>query len=383
MKIDTRYLLTGAIVLIAVVVTLLKYWDYVTNPWTRDGQVRAEIVQVTPRVSGPIIKLKVKNNQFVKSGDLLFEIDPRTFAASLFQAQAQYDKSIDNYHALEKQVEAAAAQVEVAKASVGQAQSSIRQSDAEIAKNKAEFERQQELLPKHATSKKSVERARASYEVSTEQRKVNLASLVQTRASLTQSEANLAEAKANLGAPGDDNASIRAAKAALEQAQLNLEFTQVKATVDGYITNLKLQIGSQAVANQSMLALVDVNSFWVDGFFKETYLSEIEKGNKALVTLMTYQNKPIEGSVESIGWGVAQDDGSTGAELLPNINPTFEWIRLAQRLPVSIKLGKLPQGVTLRVGSTASVLVYSGSMSNGSTSQDSNSNGSLSKDSVK
>lgn len=360
MKIDIKYLLTGTIILIAVVVTLLKYWDYVTNPWTRDGQVRAEIVQITPRVSGPIIKLEIKNNQFVKTGDLLFEIDPRTFAASLFQAQAQYDKSIDNYHALEKQVEASQAQIEVSKASVGQAQSSIKQTDATIEKNKAEFERQQELLPKHATSQKSVDRAKANYDVSTEQRKVNLASLTQARASLSQSEANLAEAKANLGAPGDDNASIRAAKATLDQAKLNMEFTQVKATVDGYITNLMLQIGSQAVANQPMLALVDINSFWVDGFFKETYLSEIEKGNKAVVILMTYQGKPIEGTVESIGWGVAQDDGSTGEELLPNINPTFEWIRLAQRLPVSIKLGKLPEGVVLRVGSTASVLVYTG-----------------------
>jgi multidrug resistance efflux pump len=364
-----KYLLTGMIVLTAVVAILLKYWDYVINPWTRDGQVRAEIVQITPRVSGPIIKLEVKDNQFVKTGDLLFEIDPRTFKASLFQAQAEYDKSIDNYHALEKQVEATQAQVEVAKASVGQAQSSIKQTDAEIEKNKAEFERQKELLPKHATSQKSVDRARASYEVSTEQRKVNLASLIQARASLSQSEANLAKAKADLGAPGDNNPSIRAAKAALEQAQLNLEFTQVKATVDGYITNLNLLIGSQAVANQSMLALVDVHSFWIDGFFKETYLSKIEKGNKATVILMTYQNKPIDGLVESIGWGVAQDDGSTGEQLLPNINPTFEWIRLAQRLPVSIKLGKLPEGVKLRVGSTASVLVYSGSSSKGSSSK--------------
>jgi len=360
-----KYLLTGMIVLIAVIAILLKYWDYVTNPWTRDGQVRADIVQITPRVSGPIIKLEVKNNQFVKTGDPLFEIDPRTFKASLFQAQAQYDKSIDNYHALEKQVEAAQAQIEVAKASIKQAQSTIKQTEADIEKNKAEFERQQELLPKHATSQKSVDRARANYNVSTEQRKVNLASLTQAQATLSQSEANLAEAKANLGAPGDDNASIRAAKAALDQAQLNLEFTRVKATVDGYITNLTLQIGSQAVANQPMLALVDVHSFWVDGFFKETYLSDIEKGNKAVVILMTYQDKPIEGSVESIGWGVAQDDGSTGEELLPNINPTFEWIRLAQRLPVSIKLGKLPEGVTLRVGSTASVLVFTESTTSG------------------
>jgi multidrug resistance efflux pump len=367
MKLGMKYLMTGIIVSFAIAALLLKYWDYVTNPWTRDGQVRAEIVQITPRVSGPIIKLEIKNNQFVKTGDLLFEIDPRTYENSLFQAQADYDKSIDTYHAMEKQVEAAQAQVKVAQASIKQAQSSIKQTDATINKNKAEFERQKELLPKHATSQKSVDRAKANYEVSTEQRKVNLASLTQAKASLSQSEANVAEAKANLGAKGDDNASIRAAKATLDQAKLNLEFTRVIATVDGYITNLTLQIGSQAVTNQPLLALVDINSFWVDGFFKETSLSDIKKGNKAIVILMTYQDKPINGSVESIGWGVAQNDGSTGENLLPSINPSFEWIRLAQRLPVSIKLDKLPEGVKLRVGSTASVLVYSDSNAMDST----------------
>ena len=84
-----KYLLTGAVVLLAVVVVLLKYWDYVTNPWTRDGQVRAQVIQITPRVSGPIVKLPIKDNQLVKAGDLLFEIDPRTFEADLDQARAQ------------------------------------------------------------------------------------------------------------------------------------------------------------------------------------------------------------------------------------------------------------------------------------------------------
>ncbi len=86
-----KYLLTGAVVLIAFVAILLKYWDYVTNPWTRNGQVRAQVIQITPRVSGPIVKLPIKDNQLVKAGDLLFEIDPRTFEASLEQARAQLD----------------------------------------------------------------------------------------------------------------------------------------------------------------------------------------------------------------------------------------------------------------------------------------------------
>jgi len=100
-----------------------------------------------------------------------------------------------------------------------------------------------------------------------------------------------------------------------------------------------------------------VNSFWVDGFFKETIIGNIQQGDKAIVTLMTYPDTPIEGYVSSIGWGIAQQDGSTGFELLPNVNPTFEWIRLAQRVPVSILLTNLPDEIKLRVGTTASVLL--------------------------
>jgi len=355
-----KYLLTGAVVLVAVVAILIKYWDYVTNPWTRNGQVRAQVIQITPRVSGPIVKLPIQDNQLVKAGDLLFEIDPRTFEASLEQARAQLDETGDNYQALSQQVEAAKAKIDESRAAVTQAQSSIKKIESEIEKDKAEYDRQRELLPRNATSQKAVERAKANYEVSVEQRKTAVAGLAQAQASLLKSEANLAEAKANLGAAGDANASIRAARAAVRQAELNLEFTRVRAPVDGNVTNLNLRLGSQAVANQPALALVDINSFWVDGFFKETSIGKIGEGHKAVVTLMAYPDTPLEGYVDSIGWGIAKQDGSTGFELLPNISPTFEWIRLAQRVPVRIHLTNVPKEVKLRVGTTCSVLVMTG-----------------------
>ena len=360
MKAYQRYLLTGSVVLVALVAMLLKYWDYATNPWTRNGQVRAQVIQITPRVSGPIVKLPIKDNQLVKVGTVLFEIDPRTFQANLDRARAQLDETGDNYQALVQQVEAAKATVDVSRAAVVKALSSIKEMEAEIEKDKAEYDRQRKLLPRKATSQKAVERAKASYEISVEQRKTAVAALAQSKASLIEAEANLAEAKANLGAAGDANASIRAARAAVRQAELNLEFTQVRAPVDGYVTNLNLRLGSQAVANQPALALVDVNSFWIDGFFKETAIGKIGQGDKAVVTLMAYPDTPLEGYVDSIGWGIAQQDGSTGFELLPNISPTFEWIRLAQRVPVRINLTNVPDEVKLRVGTTCSVLVMTG-----------------------
>lgn len=360
MELSRKHLLTLAVVSIALLLVLVRYWSYVFNPWTRDGQVRADVIQLTPRVSGPIVRLPIVDNQRVAAGDLLFEIDPRTFAASRDQAQAAYDIATDNYRALEQQVESARAQMEVAAAQILVAESSITQLDAEITKNRAELERQQELLPKRATSKKSLERAQANYEVSVEQRKGAEASLAQARADLSKAEADLAEVEASLGARGDANASLRQARAALEEAALNLEFTQVRAPVDGYVTNLNLRQGSHAVANQPALALVDSNSFWVHGFFRETSIGGIRPGDRAVVTLMTYPGEPLTGYVDSLGWGVAQQDGSTGFELLPNISPTFDWIRLAQRIPVRVHLEEVPEEVQLRVGTTASVLVKTG-----------------------
>jgi multidrug resistance efflux pump len=360
MKISRRHLFTGAVVLLAVLVVFIKYFQYITNPWTRDGQVQAEVIQITPRVSGPIVKLPVHDNQFVRAGELLFEIDPRTFQASYDQARAQLDQTGDSVKALEQQVEVARAGVSVSQANIDQARSAIEQYVATIAKNKADYERQKELLPQKATSQRSLDRTRANYDVSLQQKISAKAGLIQARAELTESQASLAEAQAQLGALGDSNPQLRAALASVRLAELNLEFTKVRAPLDGYVTNLNLRLGSNAVANQPALAFVDTASYWVYAFFKENVIADMRSGDRAVVTLMTYHNTPLEGFVESLGWGIAQQDGSTGFDLLPNVNPTFEWIRLAQRVPVRIQLKDVPDTVKLRVGTTASVLVLTG-----------------------
>jgi multidrug resistance efflux pump len=355
-----KYMTTGLIVLIAVAVVAWKYWDYVTNPWTRNGQVRAQVIQITPRVSGPLVKLPVVDNQFVKAGDQLFEIDRRTFEAALEQARAQLDKTRDDIKALEKQVEAAQAEVEAAEATIKQSEAAIKGYTGRVEETLKEYKRQQTLDQQGATSKRAVETARANWVAYINQKANAEAQLMQTQASLSEANANLAKARADLGAPGDQNAQVRLAKADVREAELNLEFTQKKAPVDGYVTNLNLRQGSQAVENQPIMALVDVNSYWVTGYFRENYIEDIRQGDRAVVTLMTYPNNPLEGHVDSLGWGIAQDDGSTGFDLLPTISPTFEWIRLAQRVPVRVHLTEVPEDVKLRVGTTASVLVMTG-----------------------
>jgi multidrug resistance efflux pump len=355
-----KYLLTGLIVLIAVSVVAIKYWDYITNPWTRNGQVRAQVIQITPRVSGPLVKLPVKDNQFVKAGDLLFKIDPRTFEADLEHARANLDNTRDQIEALAKQVEAAQADVEAANATIKQSEAAIKGYTGRVEETLKEYKRQKTLDKQGATSKRMVEESKANWVAAVNQKANAEAQLLQMQASLSEAIANLAKAKADLGAPGDQNAQVRRAKAEVRSAELNFEFTQKKAPVDGYVTNLNLRLGSQAVENQPIMALVDVNSYWVTGFFRENYIEDIHVGDRAIITLMSYPDKPLEGRVDSLGWGIAQDDGSTGFDLLPNISPTFEWIRLAQRIPVRIHLDKVPEDIKLRVGTTASVLVMTG-----------------------
>jgi len=356
----TKILLSGAVVLVAVGAVALKYWDYVTNPWTRDGQVRANVVQVATRVSGPIVKLPIKDNQFVKAGDVLFEIDPRTFQAALDQAAAELDVTRDNLVALKEGVEAAKATYDQSRSVVMEADANLKAALANLEDATVTFERNRELVAKGTISKQRFDDLKANYGVAIANREEADAALREAASAVRGAQANLAQAQANLGAEGDENAQLRAAVAAVKQAELNLEFTQVKASVDGYVTNLQLRLGDQAVANQPALALVDINSFWVDAYFRETYVGSLKQRDVAVVTLMSYPDTPLTGRVESIGWGIAQENGTTGQDLLPTINPTFEWIRLAQRVPVLIELDNPPDHVKLRVGTTASVLVRTG-----------------------
>lgn len=284
-----RVLITVVVIVIAVLVVAYEFRDYFKHPWTRDGQVRAQVIQIAPRITGPIVELPIEDNQEVKKGDLLFKIDPSTYEAALAQAQANLTKA--ETHAQE-----------------------------------------------------AVEEAR------------------QYRESYEKSKGAIALINVNRREAARDSAlaAVEAARAALQSAELDLKFTEVRAPVDGYLTNLNLRTGSQMVANQPALALIDTNSFWVHGFFKETQVGRIKPGDKVVVKLMTYPDQPVEGVVESIGWGISQQDGSPGNELLPNTNPTFDWIRLAQRIPVRVKLTDVPDGVELRVGTTGSVFVDTG-----------------------
>ena len=365
MKPIVKIITTGVIVLAALGMIAYKYHDYMKYPWTRDGLVRAQVIQIVPRVSGALVRVPIQNNQLVKKGDLLFEIDPSTYQAAVNLARAQFDNMGDIVKSLAEQVEGVKDSVEQRQSEINQAKFAVESSTAQAENARIILERAKVLLAQQVNTQRDVDDKSTAYQVALAQLSEARSRVNQATAALAQAKADLARGLADLGAPGPDNPRLRRAAADLESAQLNLNFTKIWAPTDGYVTNLQLHVGDSAVANQPMLALIDANSFYVQAFFRETFVGNFQKGDRAVITLMSYPDTPLEGSVDSIGWGIAQQNGSTGFEQLPTVQATFEWIRLAQRLPVLVRVEKVPDNIKLRAGTTASVVVITGTSTDG------------------
>ncbi len=289
----TRILATGTLVAVALALVGYKYLTYRAKPWTRNGQVMAQVVQVTPRVSGTIVHLPIIDNQFVRAGDLLFQIDPRTFQSTLDFKRAELDGTIDEIAALAAQIDAAAAAVKRTEQEIEWYKQQVIGKQARFKDFKAQFVRYTELLATGATSQERLDRAEADAVAAEAWVEGAMSELRQAESANREAVADLAKAKAEHGAYGEANARLRRAKAAVHHAELELEFTSVVAPVDGYVTHLDIRLGDHATAKKASLALVDVSSYWVYGFFKEQYLENVQKGDLALVKLMSYPDEPI------------------------------------------------------------------------------------------
>jgi multidrug resistance efflux pump len=254
---------------------------YEVEPWTRDGRVKAYVVQVAPDVTGQVTKVYVHDNQQVKAGEPLFDIDRARFELALRQSEAQ----------------------------VTAAQAALAQALRENQRN-----------------------TQLDDLVSQETREQGQTRTDQARAALAQAVVNR------------------------DTAKLNLERTRVVSSVNGIVTNLDLREGAYATAAHPVMAVVDSGSFYVEGYFEETKLPGIQLGDRVDVTLMGTR-QPIRGHVESFAEGITDRDRSTGANMLPNVNPTFNWVRLAQRVPVRIAIDQVPASVRLVAGQTATVKV--------------------------
>jgi multidrug resistance efflux pump len=151
-------------------------------------------------------------------------------------------------------------------------------------------------------------------------------------------------------------AQLEAAQAALDVAKLNLDRSVLRSPVNGYVTNLRLRVGDYASAGQATVAVIDSDSFWISGYFEETKLKDIHQGDVARVKLMGYPDT-LTGHVETITRGINDRNASPDRQGLPDVNPVFTWVRLAQRIPVRIAIDKVPDSVTLAAGMTCTIAV--------------------------
>ncbi|WP_323120891.1 HlyD family secretion protein [Burkholderia alba] len=275
------FVATAAILIVAILIGRALWVHYMDEPWTRDGRVRAEIVNVAPDVSGAVVSLPVRDNQFVKKGDVIMQIDPSHYQIAVEQAQA-----------------AVAAR---------RAELQMRRADA--------------------------------------QRRADLDALVVSKENRENSVQTASSA----------DAQYQQALAALDAAKLNLSRTTVVAPVDGHITNLNVFQGDYATAGTPKLAIVDSHSFWVYGYFEETKLPHVKVGAKAEMRLMS--GGVLKGHVESISRGIYDRDNPQSKDLVADVNPTFNWVRLAQRVPVRIKIDEVPDDVVLSAGTTCTVII--------------------------
>ncbi|MGJ4939789.1 efflux RND transporter periplasmic adaptor subunit [Bradyrhizobium sp. HKCCYLS1011] len=277
-----RIAVTAVAVAAAILVGTYLWGYYMKAPWTRDGRVRADVVQIAPDVSGFVTDVLVHDNQPVHRGDVIFRIDQARFTLALQQADA----------------------------AVAGRLASLNEANADLKRYRS--------LTTEAVSQQKQEQV--------------LATQQQAQAAYDQALADQAVAK------------------------LNLERSEVHAPVNGTITNMDLRPGTYVSAGKGVMALVDTDTLHVEGYFEETKLPRIRVGAPVKIWLMG-AHQELTGHVQSIAAGIEDRDRAEGASLLANVNPTFNWVRLAQRVPVRVALDHVPDGAELVAGRSATVEV--------------------------
>ena len=286
MQAVVRVLLTLVLLIAAGFLSydLARYYLY--SPWTRDARVRANVVTVAPDVSGYVDDIRVRNNQFVHKGDVLFIIDQERYRLALADAEA-----------------------------------TLAARHAQHLMLLDQYQRRSKLSPGYTITVENLDIARRQSETAT--------------------------------------ANYQQAIASRDTAALNLRRTEVRASVNGFVTNLNLAQGTFASQGKAVMALIDSDSYRVEAYFEETKIPQIRTGGTAEIYLMD-GSPPLQGTVLGVARGITDPDNKDGPELLSSINPTFTWVRLAQRIPVGIHLTHVPPGVLISAGMTCTVVMKEG-----------------------
>jgi membrane fusion protein, multidrug efflux system len=384
---------TTVAVLLAVLGLLVVYFVSSVRPETDDAEIFANYIGIAPVVEGPILHLNVADNQHVKHGDLLFQIDDRPYKYALDRAisdQTELEGQIvDEQRRIQAEVHAVTASgaaTRSASANVDRAQASIREAEADVAHSEASLDRAraestyadnnlhriEPLLAKQYVTVDQVDQARTTQQASAQSVHEAESQLAQNRAHLNTMVASLAQAQASADQSTaqfhQSQSSVltldplvgqrQGRAAAISNAEYNYNQCRIYAPFDARVTSLVISEGAYAHIGQEIFTLIDTRVWWVLANFRETQLKHIQPGMAADIYVMSDPGLRFKGIVESTGYGVTPDPSILGriSPGLPDVQRTLSWVRLASRYPVRIRIQSSPSDA-IRLGESAVVVI--------------------------
>ena len=317
-----------SMVVAALLLSFLTWWELDIRPRTDDAYLRANIVGIAANVSGYITELNVVDNQKVNVGDLLFRVDVRPY-------QAELDLAIANLGLVDLEIIAL-------KDAITQRDADVVSAEAKALYDVQFLARMEPLLPRQFVTPDQIDAAKRNVRASD--------------AVVQQAKAAASQARANLGQLGDINVRRQKAQANVLEKQLNVGYCEVRSSVAGYVTNFNTSVGQFAQIGVQVFALVDTSNWYLLANYQETDLRGIEPGMAVEVYLMAYPSVKFHGVVQGVGWALYDpNQGSNG--VLPTVSPTLDWVRLAQRFPVRIVMDASQDAHPYRMGATATAIV--------------------------
>jgi membrane fusion protein, multidrug efflux system len=331
----TLGILVSLIALVGVVAAVVLATRRIDErPRTDDAYLQADLVHMAPDVSGRIVELDVRDNQAVRKGDVLFRIDPDPYRMRVDQARAAVQ-------GLEATLALTADQVASQTSKADAAARGISSAEAQRSLAASTLGRMEPLLRPGFVTAQQVDQAR------TAQRTAQIA--------LQQARLQADEARQAITNTKPTEAELEGARATLALAERDLNKTVVRAPCDGRITALDIAAGEFAATGHPLFTIIDTEHWYAIGNFRETDLPGIEPGQRATVYVMAQPHRPVNGEVDSLGWGVASDVSATFGGL-PHVERTLNWVRIAARFPVRVLLDAPPDDL-MRYGATAVIVI--------------------------
>jgi membrane fusion protein, multidrug efflux system len=354
-------IVSAASVAAALITGLLVVNETTKYPRTNDAEVFANFIGIAPQVDGPILSLPVQDNEFIKQGGLLFEIDPRPYEYALQRAQSDQatleGQIVDQTRTIASQqsavgaaqafTQSAAANVDRAASAVNEAQANVAAAKAELDRAQAEllytsnnFHRIEPLLAKQFVTVDQVDQARSQVVLAQAQVLSAKAQYEQAKAAQLQSHSQLAQSQHSVLTLDPLTAQREGKAAIIRNAQYNLNNCRVYAPFDARVTNLTISQGAYAHIGQQVFTLIDTRVWWAVANFRETQLRHIKPGMHADVYVLSRPNVRYDGVVDSVGFGVQPDATLVGtfSPGLPDVQRSLNWVHLATRFPVRVRI---------------------------------------------